>query len=202
MIEYIIFGASYAFAAVVQPGPLQVFLISRVTTVGWKRTLPAVFAPLIVDVPIAFLILTVLHQVAGGFEHILRGAGGVVLFYFAYKTYLSWRHSKIEPLSGEIDSSSSLLQAMAVNAFNPNPYIGWSLVLGPMVLEAWTSRPLDAVALLVSFYSILILGTAAFVLLVGTTSFLSPAVRRSLILISAFALAGLGFFSLYAAFGL
>lgn len=202
MLEYIIFGVSYAFAAAVQPGPLQVYLISRVTTVGWKRTLPAVFAPLIVDLPIAILVLTILHQVASGFEHILRGAGGFVLFYFAYRTYLSWQRAKTESLSEESDSSSSLLQAMMVNALNPNPYIGWSLVLGPMVLTAWSNKPVDAFALLFSFYSVLIGTTAIFVLLVGTTSFLSQNVRQGLILVSAFALAGLGCFSIYTALSL
>lgn len=199
MIEYIIFGVSYAFAAAVQPGPLQVYLISRVATVGWKRTLPAVLAPLIVDVPIAILVLTVLHQVASGFESILRGVGGFVLFYFAYKTYLGWRHSKLDSADENSDSSSSLLQAMTVNALNPAPYLGWSLVLGPMALEAWPKQPVDAIALLVSFYSILILSTAILVLLVGTTSFLSQKVRQQLILVSAFALAGLGCFSIYTA---
>lgn len=201
MLEYIIFGVSYAFAAAVQPGPLQVFLISRVATVGWKRTLPAVFAPLIVDVPIAILVLTVLHQVASGFEQSLRGLGGFVLFYFAYKTFIDWKHWKDQKQDEQGEASHSQFQAMTVSVFNPNPYLGWSLVLGPLVLEAWASQHLYAAALLVSFYSVLILTTGVFVLLVGTTSFLSPQVRRGLILASSVALAGLGCFSLYAALG-
>ena len=77
MLEYIVIGGGFAFAAAAQPGPLQAFLISRVAADGWRRTLPAAFAPLVSDGPIAVVVLTLLHQVARGFESCLKGVGGI-----------------------------------------------------------------------------------------------------------------------------
>ena len=38
MLQYVVLGAGFAFAAVIQPGPLQAFLLSRVAAAGWRRT--------------------------------------------------------------------------------------------------------------------------------------------------------------------
>ena len=94
MIKYIIIGSGFAFAAAVQPGPLMAFLLSRVSISGWRRTLPAAFAPVISDGPIAILVLLVLNRFAGGFEHILKAAGGILLLYFAGSTLAAWRREK------------------------------------------------------------------------------------------------------------
>ena len=44
MFELMLIGGGFAFAAAVQPGPLQAFLLARVAADGWKRTLPAALA--------------------------------------------------------------------------------------------------------------------------------------------------------------
>jgi threonine/homoserine/homoserine lactone efflux protein len=200
MIKYITIGTGFAFAAAVQPGPLQAFLLSRVAVAGWKRTLPAALAPLISDGPIALLILALLHNVARGFENVLRGAGSIVLFYFAARTFFLWRRSKAGT-DHEIPSAPrTLFQAVGVNLVNPGPYIGWSLVLGPLALEAWSKSPAHALALVVSFYTVMVVSLVLFILLLGTTSFLGPRGRRVLLLSSSFVLAAIGFYSLYSAF--
>jgi hypothetical protein len=50
LIEYILVGGSLGFAAAIQPGLLQAFLISGVAATGWKRSLPACIAPIISEV--------------------------------------------------------------------------------------------------------------------------------------------------------
>ena len=196
MLKYILIGGGFAFAAAVQPGPLQAFLLSRVASAGWRRTLPAALAPVISDGPIALLVLTVLHRVAGGFERFLQGAGGIVLLYFAATTFLEWRRAELGAALEGASPPRTLLQAVAVNIVNPNPYIGWSLVLGPLALEAWAEAPANAVALVGSFYVVIVLSLAAFILLVGATSFLGPRGRRALLLASSIVLAGIGVYSL------
>ena len=57
MIAYLILGMTYAFAAAVEPGPLQTYLISQTLSHGWRRTLPAAFSPLISDGPVIALVL-------------------------------------------------------------------------------------------------------------------------------------------------
>jgi threonine/homoserine/homoserine lactone efflux protein len=200
MLEYILIGGGFAFAAAAQPGPLQAFLLSRVAAVGWRRTLPAAFAPVISDGPIAVLMLTLLHHVARGFESILRGVGGVVLLYFAVRTFLEWRRAK----DGiELESSSSprtLLQAVGVNFVNPGPYIGWSLILGPVAVQAWADAPINAIVLVATFYVVMVVSLALFILLLGTTSFLGPRGRRALLLAAAIALAGIAVYSFVSIF--
>jgi len=196
MLKYVLIGGGFAFAAAAQPGPLQAFLLSRVASAGWRRTLPAALAPVISDGPIALLVLTVLHHVAGGIERSLRGAGGLVLLYFAATTFLEWRRAAVDGPGDAQAPPRTLLQAVAVNIVNPSPYIGWSLVLGPLALEAWAENPANAIALIASFYIVIVVSLVGFIFLVGATSFLGPRGRRALLLASSVVLAGIGIWSL------
>jgi small neutral amino acid transporter SnatA (MarC family) len=89
-----------------------------------------------------------------------------------------------------------LFQAAGINLLNPNPYLAWSLVLGPAFLVAWHQGPENAAALIVAFYATMAIMLAAIILLFGTTSFLGPRGRHALILISAITLAALGVYRL------
>jgi len=194
MLENLLIGGGLAFAAVLQPGPLQAFLVSRVTATGWRRTLPACLAPLISDIPIALLVLLVLGQLPVSAQHLLRAGGGVLLLYLAYGAIRQWRN----PSAPEAERSAprTLLDAVLVNVLNPHPYLGWALILGPAALAAWREHPARAVALVGSFYGTMISMLALFIVLIGTVRFLNPRVQRGLMGVSAIALAGLGLFLL------
>jgi len=192
MLKYILFGGSFAFAAAVQPGPLLAFLLSRVTQNGWRRTLPAACAPVISDGPIAILVLLALNRFSSGYENLLKAAGGLVLLYFAWRTLVAWRHADANATSRAPSAPQTLLQAVVVNLVNPGPYLGWSLILGPLAIEAWRQSPGCAVALVASFYITMVASLALIILLFGTTSFFGPQGRRALLLASSLALAGLG----------
>jgi hypothetical protein len=73
------------------------------------------------------------------------------------------------------------------------------IILGPMMLEAWAGSPANAVALVVSFYSVMVLTLAMFIVLVGTTSFLGSRGRQGLLLASSVALAAIAVYSLWSA---
>jgi threonine/homoserine/homoserine lactone efflux protein len=193
VLEYLLLGGGFAFAAAVQPGPLQAFLLQRVAEKGWKHTLPAAFSPLLSDGPIALVALLVLGRLPEALARALRLAGGALLLYLAWSALREWRH---ETASAEAGGSAprTLLQAAAVNILNPNPYLGWTLVLGPAFLGAWHRSPADAVALVVAFYGTLVMTLAATIIVLGTTRWLSPRGRRRLVLLSAITLAALGIF--------
>jgi threonine/homoserine/homoserine lactone efflux protein len=140
LLQYVILGGGFAFAAAAQPGPFQTFLLSKVVQHGWRKTLPAALAPLITDGPIALLILLVLHSVPSGLTRALQFAGGIVLIVLAVLTYRSWRWPPDET-EHEGSAPHTLLQAATVNFLNPGPYLGWSLVLGPAVLREWSAHP-------------------------------------------------------------
>ena len=194
MIQVILFAGGYAFAAGLQPGPLQAFLLSRTLSTGWQRTLPAALAPLLSDIPIALVVLVVVGQLSPGAQQGLRVAGGVLLLYFAWRAFRQTRQGAGPLAAGS--GPRTLFDAVLVNLLNPNPYLGWALVLGPALLAAWRRQPAEGIAILVTFYGVLIATTAAFIVLVGTTRFLSRRVQRGLLAVSAFLLAALGIYLL------
>ncbi|MBU8871715.1 MAG: LysE family transporter [Gemmatimonadales bacterium] len=196
MLEYVLIGGSFAFAAAWQPGPLQAFLLSRITALGWRRTLPSALAPVISDGPIAVLILLVLNRLPAGMETYLQAAGGVALLYFAGAAFREWRRNKKQENQGKASAPRTLMQAVIVNILNPGPWLGWSLIMGPLALEAWQKSAGHAVVLIASFYITMSTCLILFILLLGTTSFLGPRGRHALHLVSAFALAGLGLYRL------
>jgi len=194
MLQYVILGAGFGFAAGIQPGPLQAFLISRVAAVGWRRTLPACVAPLLSDGPIAALVLLVVGQLPPSFQDVLRAAGGALLLYFAWGAL---RQVRRPAAPAEVPSAPrTLMQAVLVNVLNPNPYIGWALVLGPSAVAAWNENPLRAVGLIGSFYGVIVAMLALTILLVGSARSLGPRAQRSLLAVSSVVLAGLGVYLL------
>jgi threonine/homoserine/homoserine lactone efflux protein len=196
MIANILLGSGFAFAAAIQPGPLQAFFLSSVAQRGWRQTLPASFAPLISDGPIALLALFVLARAPEALNALLQAAGGLFLLYLAWSSLRSWQRWSEPEEGGGSPASRTLLQAVTINLLNPSPYLGWSLVLGPAFLTAWEQDPASALALLIAFYGTMVACNSVLILLLGTTRYLSPGVRRALVLVSAVVLAILGVYLL------
>lgn len=198
MLAYILLGAAYAFAAAVQPGPLQTYLISSTLTLGLRRTLPAVLAPLLSDVPIISLVLLILTQVPPAVVNALRLAGGVFLLYLAAGAAAAFRRYDAPRAGRSAQPAQTLVKAALVNVLNPNPYISWSLVLGPLLLQAWRAAPSHAIALLASFYVTMIATTAAILVPFAGARAMGPRVGRAMVGISALALAAFGVYQLWA----
>lgn len=197
MLSYILVGISYAFAAAVQPGPLQTYLMSRTISHGWKRTMPAAFAPLLSDGPIIILVLFVLSSVSRNVISVLQISGGLFLLYIAFKTWQSYKNYSEKNNTKNHSNTKSLMEATVVNLLNPNPYLGWSLVMGPMLITGWNENPANGIALIVSFYATLVIGLALFIRIFAGVKHLGPKASRALLGISAVILSCLGIYSLY-----
>lgn len=198
MYAYVLLGAGYAFAAAVQPGPLQTYLVSSTITHGLRRTLPAVVAPLLSDAPIIGLVLLVLTQVPPAAASALRLAGGVFLLYLAAGAAASFRTYEAPRADRSSQAARTLVKAAVVNLLNPNPYLSWSLVLGPLLVQAWRAAPANGVALLASFYLTMIATTAALMAVFAGARALGPRVGRTMVGLSALGLAALGLSQLWA----
>ena len=197
MIAYLVLGATYAFAAAVQPGPLLAYLASRAVADGWRRTLPAALAPVLSDGPIIVLVLTVLSHVPDRLMVALRCGGGLFLLFLSVGAFKAWR--RYDETIGK-DSGAprrSLLGATIVNLLNPGPYLGWSLVLGPLLLKGWRETPENGVALLVGFYATMVISLAGIILLFAKARRLGPRVGRALVGVSVVALACFGCYQLW-----
>jgi threonine/homoserine/homoserine lactone efflux protein len=198
MPAYVLLGATYAFAAAVQPGPFQTYLISSTLTQGWRRTLPAVLAPLLSDIPIVSLVLLVLTQVPPPVVTALRLAGGVFVLYLAAGAVRAFRRYEAPRIDRTAHPARTVLNAAVVNLLNPNPYLSWSLVLGPLVLQAWRTAPAQGIALVASFYVTMMMSTALILIPFAGARALGPRIGRALVGLSALALAAFGLYQLWA----
>ena len=197
MLTYLIIGMTYAFAAAVQPGPLQAYTISQTLSHGWRRALPAAFSPLLSDGPIIVFVLLVLSRLPAWLIPAVRLAGGVLLLFFAFLAARTWRSFDAGRAAPARTEPRSLLGATLVNLMSPGPYLGWSLVMGPLLLKGWREAPAHGIALLAGFYGVMVLGMAAIIMLAGAARGLGPRVSRAMIGASALALAGLGVYQLW-----
>jgi threonine/homoserine/homoserine lactone efflux protein len=201
MLRYLILGITYAFAAAVQPGPFQTYLISQSLSKGWRSALPAAFAPLISDGPIILFVLLVLSRVPGWLAPILQLAGGMFLLYLAAGAYRSWLNFQASQSGVDQTSQQTILKAALVNLLNPNPYLAWSLVMGPLLLKGWQETPANGIALLAGFYVVMISCQAGIVVLFAAARNLGPRVNRVMIGISVLALACFGIYELWQGIG-
>ena len=119
--------------------------------------------------------------------------------YFAGNTLVAWRRVKTGTASQPPSAPQTLFQAVAVNLVNPGPYLGWSLVLGPLTIEAWRQSYVNAITLVTSFYVAMVLSLSLIIVLFGTTSFLGSQGRNVLMLASSAVLAGIGIYQLFSA---
>lgn len=197
---YIIQGIGYGFAAAVQPGPFQTYLISQTLMKGWKRVLPAALAPLISDGPIIALCLLALSQVPYWMERFLYIAGGCFVLYLARGTYKTWKNFEPGLPSNEIGIEQSMFKAALINILNPGPYLYWTLVTGPILLAGWRGSPSDGAGFLIGFYLTMTLTLSLLILLFGSARQLGPSVNRALLGISALALLCFGIYQLWLGF--
>jgi threonine/homoserine/homoserine lactone efflux protein len=194
---YLLQGVGYGLAAASQPGPLQTYLASQSVTRGWRRTLPAALAPLISDGPIVAICLLALSQMPAWLDRFLYIVGGLFVLYLAYGTFQSWRNFELQTSQPESTGSQSILKAALTNLLNPNPYIFWTLVTGPILIKGWRETPVNGIGFLAGFYVTFLGSLAALIIVFGLASKFGPKFSRILLGISAFALLGFGFYQLW-----
>ncbi len=197
MLTFLTIGIVYAFTAVAQPGSYQTFVVSQALASGWRRTWPAAFAPILSDIPIAGLVLLILVRVPKVFVSWLQLGGGVFLLYLASASFLAWRRFDPDEKPPGHSGARSLLKATLINLLNPNPYIGWSLVMGPLVVKAWHEAHVRAFALLAGFYGTMVTGMTIVIVAASALGGIGAKVKRLLLGVSSFALACFGLFELW-----
>lgn len=194
---YIVQGIGYGFAAAVQPGPLQTYLISQALLRGWRKSIPAALAPLISDGPIIALCLFLLSQLPAWLERFLYIGGGLFVLYLAYGAYKSWKGFDPQLPSAETGTRQSLLKAALTNFLGPGAYFFWIFVTGPILLRGWRETPFHGTSFLLGFYAAMIGSLCAIMILFGSARQLGPQVSRALLGISAMALFGFGLYQLW-----
>ncbi|HEY6906098.1 MAG TPA: LysE family transporter [Ignavibacteriaceae bacterium] len=197
MITYLLLGFTYAFAASIQPGPLQAFIISQTLKNGWKKTLPAAFAPVLSDIPIIILVLLILSNIPHEFLRFLQIGGGLLLLYLAYNSYKTVINYKKLSTDNNIKNDNTLFKAVLVNALNPNPYLGWSLVMGPLFIKGYHESPVNGIALIGGFYFTIVICQMGIIILFGMARNLGPKISRISLGLASIGLAVFGIYLLW-----
>jgi len=197
LVSYLILGMTYAFAAAMQPGPLQSYLISQALRKGWKHTLPAACAPIISDGPIIILAMFVLSRIQESVINILYFAGGVFLLYLAMDAWKAWKNFDSEKVMHPASSRRTFGKAVLVNFLNPAPYLGWSLVMGPILLKAWRETYIYGITMILAFYATIVVSQMAIVILFAQAGKLGPKIERVLIGMSVIGLLCFGVYELW-----
>jgi len=190
LISTLLSAATVGFSAGVTPGPLQALLLSYAIKGGWKKALPAVFAPVVSDGPVILLVLLILNSVSAGFVRVLQIGGALFLLYLAWDSFRAYRNYVEVEEQAEAKGYQTLLKATAMNLLSPGPWLFWSLINGPNLVEAWQVSPWWGVGYLEVFYGVFILTNVVLIVLFSSMRQMGEKVRRALLLAAAIALAG------------
>ncbi len=199
MLGYVIQGVVYGFAAAVQPGPFQTYVVSQALSKGWQRTLLAALAPLVSDAPVIALALLVLSQVPESLQRLLHVASGLFVLYLAWNAFKAWRAFDAAASVAATPGRQSLIRAALMNVLSPGPYLYWSMVAGPVLLGGWREAPASGIGFLLGFYVAMVASLGGLIVLFGTARQLGPKVNRALLGLSALALVCFGVYQLLSA---
>jgi threonine/homoserine/homoserine lactone efflux protein len=197
MLTYLVLGATYGFAAAVQPGQFQAYLISETLANGWRRTAPVALAPILSDLPIICVVLLVLTQVPTLFVHVLQFVGGLFLLYLAWGAFKASRLTQSSFAAPAAPVHQTVLKAGLINLLNPNPYLAWALILGPILIEAWRGAAANGIAFVAAFYATMVFSALGIVVLFAAARSFGPRVARVLVAVSALALGAFGLYQLW-----
>jgi threonine/homoserine/homoserine lactone efflux protein len=194
---YLLQGITLGFSAAVSPGPFQAYLISQSLRLGWRRALPAVFAPLISDGPIIALVLLVLTNLPPLFLRGLQIAGGFFVLYLGWKSYQAYRNFQPLNLDNAAAERQNVLQAALMNFLSPGPYIFWSILAGPILIRGWGEMPGLGLSFVTGFYAAMVGTLAVLVIIFGAARQAGPRANRVMIGISTLVLVGFGAYQLW-----
>lgn len=188
MIGLLLHGGGLGLSAAAAPGPFQAVLVAESLRRGPVRSAPLALVPIASDAPAIAVVTLVLTQVPAGLLRALSVAGGGVLLWLGAGALRgAWRAELAMP-----EAPRGFLRAAAVNVTNPNVWIFWSTVGGPVLAGAWREAPGRALAFLAGFYACITAGNLIILALAGGLAQLGPRASRALGLASGLALIGFG----------
>ena len=144
---------------------------------------------------ITIIILIILSNIPSEFLRFLQIGGGLLLLYLAWSSFKSFLNFK-EPGTAEIKNDNTLLKAVLVNLINPNPYLGWSLIMGPLFIKGYSEAAINGISLIAGFYSTIVVCQAGIIILFGLTRNLGTKVTRITLGIASVGLAVFGVYLL------
>lgn len=197
MWSFFLKGALLGGAAAFQPGPFQAYLLAMTLVRGWRRTVLAAFAPLLSDGPILALVLLLLANLPPQLLVWLHIVGGAFLLYLAWNAYQTLASADPSVAAEAESGRRSILKAALVNLLNPNPYVFWATVSGPIVIEGWRRAPGFGLAFLFGFYGLMISALVGMITMFAAAKSIDTRVSKALIAVSSAAILLFGLYQLW-----
>jgi len=187
-LSLLIQGSALGVTAGATPGTLQTYLITETLSGGWRRSLPLIFVPLFSDTPVVILTTFFLAQMPDSMLRIISFTGGIFVWYLSWGLWNQWRrnntNTSTEKTSTATAPTGSFWKAVFMNLLNPNPYIFWTFVIGPLLISAIEQSWWHALAFLLGFYGVFMATMIGFIILFHQTRRLGPGVIRAIQLMS------------------
>lgn len=197
IVPFLLQGGSLGLTASISPGPLLFYLISQSLSGGWKRGAIVSIAPLVSDIPLIIIILVLLDHVPPLFLRFLSIGGGIYVIYLAWNLFQSWRRNRGVNLDEKSEFRHNLGRAILVNYLSPGPYMFWTLVNGPLLLQALHISILHGIVFLISFYGLFIGSMLALVSIFSQAQRFGQRIVRTLSLLSVIILSIFGVVLIY-----
>jgi threonine/homoserine/homoserine lactone efflux protein len=166
-ISFIIPGIIFGLSSGLSPGPLLTLVISETLKHGFKEGVKIAIAPLLSDLPIVLVTITVLSYLSDiqPVLGVISLLGGAFLVYLAYEG-LSFKGADIDSMDV---APQSVKKGVITNFLNPSPYLFWFSIGAPTVVKAMDFGFASASLFIICFY----------VTLVGSKVMVALAVGRS-----------------------
>ena len=153
-LEFLISGMIFGLAVGMSPGPLLALVFSETLKNRKEEGIKIAISPLITELPIVLFVLFILSNLMKyGFI-----IGIISLFGACYLVYLGFQNLtvKIGVSKVEVAEDGALKRGVIANLLNPNPYLFWLSIGGPMIFESLDIHVSATVLFILGFYSLLI----------------------------------------------
>jgi threonine/homoserine/homoserine lactone efflux protein len=139
-------GVVLGLSAGLSPGPLQTLVLAQSMRHGTREGLKVALVPFLTDVPVILVCILVLKRLTQ-FGPVLGTVSLVGTAFVLWLAYESLSVRGMEMADPDTDPKS-MRRGLLVNFLNPNVYVFWLTVGGPIILKAWAQTPLAAAGFL------------------------------------------------------
>jgi threonine/homoserine/homoserine lactone efflux protein len=153
-LEFLLSGIFFGLAAGTSPGPLLALVFSETVKYGRKEGVKIAISPLITEFPIILFVLLILSNLVKHGSII----GIISLFGACYLIHLGIKNLRVKTSVLEVESAKEdgLKQGVIANLLNPNPYLFWLSIGGPMIFESLDIHISATVLFILGFYTLLV----------------------------------------------
>ena len=178
VIQLAVAGIALGLFEGVRPGPLLTMVIRETLTGGWSAGARAAAAPIFTDGPLIVISVLLSGWVADqpSLLFLISVLGAAFLLWFGIDCF---RIEPPDPDTGQKEVKGSFGRGVITNLLNPNVYVFWFLIGGPLMASAADEEPIAPVAYALSFLLTIIIVKMTIALIFDRTrGTLSPRAYR------------------------